>query len=169
MCESWLPALLLFEDDHGDWPRYVERIHQQFLQDFVHSKPSWPNKEVRLKRHPEHDGKSATFWHMISEGENEQERTPDLRRCERIAWPKPMMNELQDLTEQSTQQRVVWWCETRKGEVRYTVALEDFSYIVIVADRGNYVLPWTAFALTYEHEKRKKRNAWKRYWDGQKS
>lgn len=36
------------------------------------------------------DGKEATFWHMIQEGRIEEDRTPDIRRCERIRWPKPI-------------------------------------------------------------------------------
>lgn len=169
MSDAWLPTLLLLKDSNGDWKAYLERLHQQFLQDFVNSKPSWPNKPVRLKRHPEYEGKSATFWHMISEGSDEQNRTPDFRRCERIAWPRPMMDEFDQSSPDSTKHRILWWCETRRGEVRYTLALDDFSYVVIVADRGEYVLPWTAFPIEYEHEKRKKRKAWRAYWDSQKS
>ncbi|MNH30689.1 hypothetical protein D3C79_909980 [compost metagenome] len=47
-----------------------------------------PAKRLGLKRHPVIQGKEATFWHMISEGNDEAERLPDLRRCERIRWPR---------------------------------------------------------------------------------
>lgn len=169
MSDAWLPDLLLFKDSNGDWKVYLEKLHQQFLQDFEYSKPTWPSKRVGLKRHPEYDGKSATFWHMISEGESEQDRTPDFRRCERIAWPRPIMDEFDHSSPGATTCRIHWWCETRRGEVRYMLALDDFSYLVVVADRGEFVLPWTAFTLQYEHEKRKKRKAWQTYWDEQKS
>jgi len=41
--------------------------------------------------------------------------------------------------------------------------------LVVVADRGEFVLPWTAYTLEYDHQKRKKRKAWQTYWDEQKS
>ena len=70
----WLPALLLLEDHHGDWLRYFEAVYAAFEQDFVMSKPEFRGKRLGLKRHPEYDGKSATFWHMMSTGEDEAEQ-----------------------------------------------------------------------------------------------
>jgi hypothetical protein len=34
---------------------------------------------------------------MIQEGRTEDERTPDLRRCERIRWPRPIIERLERL------------------------------------------------------------------------
>ena len=81
MTTEWLPDLILMEHFGGNWNRYFEHIYAQFEADFVASKPTWPGKEVRLKWIPVHDGKSATFWHMISEGKVETNRTPDMRRA----------------------------------------------------------------------------------------
>ena len=36
-----------------------------------------------------------TFWHMISLGKVESERTPELRRCERVSWPRPLIEQCQ--------------------------------------------------------------------------
>ena len=35
---------------------------------------------------------------MISEGKVETERTPDISRCERIAWPRPMMDNFKEIS-----------------------------------------------------------------------
>lgn len=35
------------------------------------------------------------------------------------------------------------------------LALEDFSYVVVVAVRKDYALPWTAYAVQHEHRRRK--------------
>lgn len=163
MSSDWLPELILFQDSQGIWPLYLEKIHQQFIQDFVHSVPSWPNKRVALKRHPEYEGKSATFWHMISEGKEEAQRTPDFRRCERIAWPRSMMDEFTEAAP-TLNDDIVWWKESRGNEQRYVLALSDFSYIVVIADRGEYVLPWTAYYVEYEHQRRKYRKKWQEFW-----
>lgn len=161
--EGWLPALVLLEDSHGDWSQYVEVLHEHFLNDFVRSKPSWPGKRVSLKRYPETDGKSATFWHFISEGSVEEERIPDMRRCERIRWPRPVMNHF-STNPPTESDRIRWWKEKRRSETRYVLTPGDFSYKVIVADRGDYVLPWTAYWLKYTHERDKLRRKYEDYW-----
>jgi hypothetical protein len=104
---------------------------------------------VAVKRHPELQGKEATFWHFISEGSDEANRTPDLRRCERIPWPRP-------ITDAVDGGRLhCWKNNTRKGEERYVLALADFSYVVVIADRGSHVLPWTAYCVEQEHRRMK--------------
>ncbi|HRD73187.1 MAG: hypothetical protein E6Q27_08955 [Aeromicrobium sp.] len=164
MSVDWLPGLLLLEDYGGDWTRYVEALHQRFLTDFVASKPGWRGKDVRLKRHPEYDGKSATFWHMISEGATEADRTPDMRRCERIAWPRPIMDEHDGAAPGKTACRVLWWTEMRGTETRFHLAPDDFSYVVVVADRGDFVLPWTAYYVEFAYRREKLRKKWRDFW-----
>lgn len=164
MSVDWLPGLLRLEDSGGNWGRYLDALHQRFLTDFVESKPDWLGKDVRLKRHPEHDGKSATFWHMISEGSTEADRTPDMRRCERIAWPRPIMDEFDDADPGTTPCRVLWWTELRGTETRYHLAPDDFSYVVVVADRGAFVLPWTAYYVEHAYRREKLRKKWRAFW-----
>ncbi len=72
----------------GDFSRYLEAIYRIFCADFVESKPVFAGKRLGLKRHPVIQGKKLRFWHMISEGNDEAERLPDLRRCERILLAK---------------------------------------------------------------------------------
>ena len=40
--------------------------------------------------------KPFTYWHLISEGEVEWDRKPDIRRCERIAWARDILNNAED-------------------------------------------------------------------------
>lgn len=56
--------------------------------------------------------------------------------------------------------------EGKRGakEWRYVLALSDFSYMVIVTDRGEYVLPWTAYYIEYEHQRRKYKKKWQEFW-----
>ena len=50
-----------------------------------------------LKRHPELEGKSATFWHFVTEGKVEADRTPVRERIERIGWPKAIILPFEEL------------------------------------------------------------------------
>ncbi|MCX7801333.1 MAG: hypothetical protein N2109_13465 [Fimbriimonadales bacterium] len=144
-----MPALMLLASYGGDWSRYLEALYSQFCQDWIHAPPApFDGKRVALKRRPAIKGKEATFWHFITEGPTESARVPDLRRCERIPWPRPIVDAVDD-------GRLRCWKTTRKNEERYVLALEDFSYVVVIADRGEYVLPWTAYPVDRAHQRRK--------------
>jgi len=143
-----LPDLLTLEDHDGDWPTFFQAVYAAFCMDFVDSQPTFRGQRLALKRHPEHEGKSATFWHMISEGSVEADRTPDLRRCERIRWPRPAI-------EGSNEVEVRCWESSRQGERRVTLWVVDEDYVVVLARRNGYVLPWTAYLITYNHTRTK--------------
>lgn len=145
---AWLPDLILFEEYGGNWQKYLAALYESFKMDFVDNKPKFQGRRLALKRHPLNDGKEATFWHMISEGNNEEERTPDFRRCERIRWPKPIVEHDGDTS-------IKWWRNRRGRESRICLWLEDEEYLVVLADRGKYILPWTAYMVTWPHQKRK--------------
>ena len=147
--DDWLPPLMEFNDYGGDWKVYLDAIYAAFRKDFVTSKPSFLGRRLGLKRYPEYDGKEATFWHMISEGSVEEERTPDFRRCERIRWPRPLI-------EHEAETEVLVWTESRaSNDDRIHIYLPDERYLVVLADRGNYILPWTAFYIEHENGHRK--------------
>jgi len=145
---DWLPDLITLGAYDGDWPNYCEAIYAIFHRDFVESKPTYTGKRFALKRHPEYDGKAATFWHLISEGKDEEERTPVMRRCERIAWPKPII-------EANGDENVRIWKNRRGRSERILIAVEDFSYVVILDDREDFVLLWTAYYVQYPKQRRR--------------
>jgi len=145
---NWLPALVLFQDYGGDWKRYVDALYRYFKQDFVESQLSFRGAPLALKRHPLEQGKEATFWHLISEGPVEENRLPDLRRCERIRWPRPII-------ERADDPPIRVWENQRQGETRILIWLEEAEYLVILAARIGYILFWTAFPVTRPHSQRK--------------
>ncbi len=151
-----LPSLVLMQEYENNWEQYLDAIYRLFCRDFVHPKPKFEQKPFRLKRHPLQQGKEATFWHIISEGEVESERVPDLRRCERILWPRVII-------ENMASNNVKCWRNERKGEGRIVIATLDFSYVVILADRGAYVLLWTAYCVERTHQRRKLQREYEAY------
>ena len=157
---DWLPALVPF-----DWNRYDESLevaYRAFVRDFGSEKarPSFQGRRLGLKRHPELDGKSATFWHFVTEGKVEADRTPVRTRIERIAWPRELIVETGRVPP-----RVHVWSAKRGRSTRWMIALEDFSYLVVLDDRGEYLLPWTAYPVEHDHQREKLRRehaAWKK-------
>jgi hypothetical protein len=63
---------------------------------------------------------------------------------------------------------VVWWKSLRGNEWRYVIALRDYSYVVVLADRGDYVLPWTAYFVERPKRQIKLKNECDGYWQGLK-
>jgi hypothetical protein len=147
---AWLPPLVCLPEYGGDWDRYLEAIYQAFRTDFVGTAPAMAGKRCGL-RHPELiEGKEGTFWHIITEGLVEEERIPDLRKCERIRWPRPVI-------ESVGTDRIRCWRYKRNGDSRITIALEDFTYILVLTDRKSYVLLLTAFPIERERRREKLR------------
>lgn len=153
---SDLPELVTLSAHGGDFHRFIEALYDLFRVDFIDSSPTVPGRRWSLKRHPMMDGKEATFWHITSEGSTEEERIPELRRSERIRWPRPMIDAL-------TSGSFHCWVQKRKAEKRIVLAVADFSYVVILADRGTYIMLWTAYYVEYNHSRRKKQKEYEGY------
>ena len=152
---NWLPDLLEF-----DWNQYQEsldRAYAAFQRDFSNTSrlPEFRGKRMALKRHPELDGKSATFWHIVTEGNVEEDRTPSRERIERIMWPKALLEE----ASQAAGRVYVWSNErqraTHSKSTRWVIALADFSYVVVLDERDDYVLLWTAYPVDQQHQRNK--------------
>jgi hypothetical protein len=152
----WLPPLVLFADHRGDWGVYVEVLYKYYREDFVESRPAFDGQNVFTKRHPLELGKEATFWHLISEGDVEQDRIPDLRRCERIRWPRPTI-------QHAMHSGVKMWQNQRRGETRVCIWCEEAEFLVVLAKRSTYYLLWTAYPVVEEHRKRKLRKEYEAY------
>lgn len=142
---SWLPELLTLGSFGGDWERYFAALYASFQQDFVHGRPLYKGTRLALKRHPVIQEKEATFWHLISEGSVEEERTPDLRRCERICWARPVIEHCDD-------EAVKTWENTRGSDKRILLWLNEYEYLVILSERNGYTLLWTAYTVTRRHQ-----------------
>lgn len=103
---------------------------------------------MALKKYPLTDGKEATFWYMTSEGSDEQNRLPDLRRLERIKWPSFIINH-------SEHPYLRVWENTRGTKTNVLIMHEDENYVVIIRKGNGYLLPWTAYLIEHEFLKKK--------------
>jgi hypothetical protein len=153
--------LVLLTDYGGDWDRYLEAVYRFFREDFLGHRPTFGCQRVGLKAHPLVAGREATFWHFIQEGKVEAERTPDLRRCERIRWVMPI---IQHAGEDCVKQ----WTTDNRGAVRVHLWLESAEYLVVLDDRSDYVLPWTAFCVTEPQRKKHYQKEYERWRDGRR-
>lgn len=143
-----LPELIELSEFGGNFANYLEAVYEIFVNDFILKRHTFRGLRLGLKKHPISEGKEATFWHMTSEGENEQNRLPDMRRLERIKWPAFIID-----NNEHPYLRV--WENTRGTKTNILILHERENYIVILRKGNGYVLPWTAYLI--EHEWRKKK------------
>ena len=143
-----LPELIELSQFGGNFKIYLEAVYDIFYNEFVKNKPSFRGARLALKKYPLTDGKEATFWHMTSEGEDEENRIPDFRRLERIKWPSFIIN-----NSEHPYLRV--WENKRGNKTNILIMHEHENYVVILRKGNGYLLPWTAYLI--EHEWRKKK------------
>lgn len=148
-----LPKIIELVEFGGNYTSYIDAIYEIFYNDFIKNKTYFGAHELKMKFNPIFQNRAYTFYHMTHEGEKEDERLPDLRRCERICWAKPCVENVEKWN-------LKFWRQTRKySENRICILLDvynDYDYFVVLEVRETYVLLWTAFVSTHSHETRKK-------------
>lgn len=60
--------------------------------------------------------------------------------------------------------RIAWWKTERGAEMRYVLSTLDFGYVVVVAEREDFVLPWTQYFVGEDHTRRKLKRQFEEYW-----
>lgn len=59
--------------------------------------------------------------------------------------------------------KVIDWRSERGREKFHLIALPDFSYVVVIAQRTGYLLLWTAYCVERAHRRKKLEKEWERY------
>jgi hypothetical protein len=137
------PSLLNFQ---GDWESYVQLVYNRYHTDIIAQKIYLWGNHVRVRWTPETKGKPFNFWHVVSEGEVEEDRLPDLSRCARISWIAWAIT----CCDQKLP-CVKWWLSersTRRGRViNLVIWAEEYSYAVVVEPRDGFALLVSAYPV----------------------
>lgn len=161
----WLPEQELYNSEN-DWLTYENTIYQIFKHDFLDSRPYFEGKEVSVRTYPKENGKENAFYHVTCEDYfKNNDRIPDLRRCERIRWIKAFIENYKcNISECPACEGIKVWKEPYKSnKERVHLLLEEERYIVILEPRKNYCLLITAYYLDYEHSLQKQLKHYQQY------
>lgn len=152
-----LPDLFRFA---GDWPSYEESLYRIYLADIVKANLSFNGLPIRCQYRPPSKNKHFGFWHVISEGKIEDDRLPDLRRCERIHWIAYL------ITHTDTDAEISWW-ENKRGNNTHVVIWHELeNFAVILAKRNGYCLLKSAYCAETHRKKtfiKERDNFWRTY------
>lgn len=166
MSVGWLVLGAGLNDHSGDASALINSCYAAYHRDFYGSRPTWPVKGKRfsIKRSPMFDNRCGTFRHLTTEGPDEATRTVVESRCRRIEWPRKMLDEFAAAYPAPQTQRIRWWKTRRGAKTRYVISLVDFSYVVVVEDKPDYVMLWTAYPVEYSSKKNKLLKEFEAYW-----
>lgn len=151
----WLPDIISLGDHGGDWDRYLEAVYACFRKDFREHVPEFRGRPVGVRYHPAYENKDYSFWHLIQEGQIEEDRTPDLRRCERIAW-------IRAIIENAGDPAIKVWENERWGEGRVLLWMDE-EFLVVMGDRRSYWILLTAYTTDRQHRKDKLRREYEAF------
>lgn len=138
------PPIVPFD---GDWSAYLDSIYELYLAGIVRTPIHLHGKPVRARYNPDTAGKGFSFWHVISEGDTEDQRTPDLRRCERIRWIAWII----DRAANGDAQLLSWRSQrtlSRGTKERLVLFCDVNMYAVVLEERETYFLLITAYPVS---------------------
>lgn len=137
------PELLLLKTFGGDWKKYENELYKIFKTEIARSGLRFRGLQVKCRRRPETNRRWSAFWHLIQEGPTEEERTPALRRCERIRWIRWIIENA------TTHPNIDEWKNKRHGKINTLLWYREEYLIVleqrVLEQRENYWLLKTAY------------------------
>jgi hypothetical protein len=154
--ELVFPELIYLNDYKGNFMVFFDAVYQVFKQHFLKSNPYFESIKVTAPRYPEVDGRSRTFYHITHVGDDEQNREPDLRRMERIRFPKFVI-------EKHPHKELLVWPKKMGRDTRIHILNESERYLVVLNRRKDYLMLWTAFYIEQNHTLRKKIKEYESY------
>ncbi|PJK12219.1 hypothetical protein CO614_05615 [Lysobacteraceae bacterium NML120232] len=153
--------------DFPGWEAYEDAIYAVYLETVAHARLTFCGSPLKVRFKPETKKKGYGFWHLISEASdqrnrNEEDRLPDLQRCERVRWVAWCIQHADAGTPGFS-----WWENERRGETHVVLWAEAHDYAVILAKRKTqqgprYYLLKTAYCLHSRTVRKfeKERDAW---------
>jgi hypothetical protein len=145
-----IPNLICFRDYNGDWNAYLDALYEVYETQLARAPLRFRGVRVSCQRLPETHGKAYRFWHLISNGPIEEDREPDLRRCERLTWIAWVIENADTCGDID-----IW--ENTRGSERNILLWHQEYFLVILSVRNGYFLLKTAYCIEYENDRRKKR------------
>ncbi|HEY2411594.1 MAG TPA: hypothetical protein VGI40_05105 [Pirellulaceae bacterium] len=125
---DWLPPMHVVIPWTTDT---FDALYSVFERDFKHSPPTYEGDRVWFFPDME-DGKEKIFWHLTHKDDKQAgDRFPDPRRCERLPWGRPMLDDPRHA------EIVSWDYEEGKGDTKTYVWLKKRDFLVLLKKYPN--------------------------------
>ena len=140
-----LPNIIKFE---GDWFEYDKLLYSIFVKDFIYSQALFKGKRVAARKDPKVNGRREGFYHLTHEDFYKtgfEHRIPDIRRCERLVWIRPIIENYGCVEDCCTHIKV--W----RNKDKVKLLFYELSYLIVLQDRKSHYAIITAFRIKYRH------------------
>lgn len=166
---DWLPPRLEFANYNGNWFKYLDDLYLVYMRTLVWDRATFQQKTVLTDSNTIRDEKEETFWHII-EGKSEGKIQADFDRCASVPWIRAIID------ESERRGLKVWFSikgsKKRGVQLRYYIALNDFSFLVALHSKTKMHILLTAFPIVHENYKRKLKSeydAWRKTAENSRS
>jgi len=129
-----------------NYVNYINEIYEIFKYEVAEAKLQFLGLPITCQWCPPYDNKHFSFWHLITnkfESDKEEDRQPDIRRCERIRWIAYVIKNANDFEK--------IWCwekqvKTKRGRSTHiALYLHEEHYLVILRKKPNRLEVATAY------------------------
>lgn len=156
LCDK-IPNLIRVSSYENSIDEYQERLYHEYKISFEDKQFYFNGKRIAHKRYPLYKNKSGTFWHIVS-SEEKGERKFDIRRAEWINFPAHILEYCQKECDD-----ICIWFNKRKGKKRVLLWCKKIDYVVVLDERKDYYIFWTAYPVLYGHARRRLEKEYKEY------
>lgn len=150
----------------GNWLKYQNSLTNYFYKNLYNMKVTYNNLKVSLKRDPVYQDVPGSFYHLTCKGikknSEEEEREPDLRRCERLHWIKPLLENNHSINNCPCNCVRVYE-KYHNGDNTINFLFEEGRYLVVLGKRNGYYLLKTAFYIEYDNRLKREIKAYENY------
>jgi len=139
---------------HGDYERYDNFLYYKiYLQQLTKPALLFNNKQVKFKKFPIECEKEQAYFHLTTKAASKDvplsNREPDLRRCERLHWIRPIIET--NHMKSCTQPCFLCFEEEINGKNRINLFNKEERYLIVLEDRTDYFLLITAFYIDTDY------------------
>lgn len=140
-------------EDLTHFADYEDSLFEIFLDLYEHGSIVYNGLPVRMKHYPPDYGERSGFYHLTCENyqhtADENDRVPDLRRCERLEWAEKIISDCSP-----TCPKLLVWENVRHGKANIVLFCPELDYVVILGKRKDYLLLTTAYPVNYPNRKK---------------
>lgn len=154
----------------ASWSVYLEMLYNTvYRKYYIETRPIYNGKPVCQRRNPmdgkyEHGFIHSTHEDFYHNSGDKNDRIPDLRRSERIAWAKYIIENYKCSVSEGCN-NILYWEEinSKNGRVRIHLLYESERFLVVIEDNKTCYYLITTFYLDKDYALEKRLKKYKKY------
>lgn len=135
--------------DLSQYNKYEDYIFNLYKTIYESHSITYNEKPVTMKHRPPNYDERSGFYHIVCENykdtNDEQDRDPNLSRCERITWGAQIISKC--AKKDIDCNNLLVWENTRYSKCNILLFCPDINYLVVLGIRQDYYLLTTAYPV----------------------